>query len=213
MKRFFILGIYIITIILSSCLSDMPDSISSDSEMNTSIAFPLGETSLELNSISGFDERLLEINPLTTEPYWKEDAQVRLSFTMPFEIGNIYQNSEEIVELTFRLNMYNGFPSYVSVQLYFIDEFGISVDQLFDDGPIELTPATANRSGEITSKPHEQKDIPFSSDRIDNLQFVNRIMISVVFNTENIDAELVGFYDEYFVDVQIGVKAQLKFGI
>jgi len=213
MKRFFIFEIFLITIILSSCLSDMPDSISSDSEMNTSIAFPLGETSLGLNEISGFDERLLDINPLTTEPYWKEDTQVRLSFTMPFEIGNIYQNSEEIVELTFRLNMYNGFPSYVSVQLYFIDEFGISVDQLFDDGSVELTPATANSSGEITSKPHEQKDIPFSYDRIDNLQFVNRIMISVVFNTENIDAELVGFYDEYFVDVQIGVKAQLKFGI
>jgi len=213
MKQFFIFAVFLISIILSSCLSDMPDSISSDSEMNTSIAFPLGETSLGLNSISGFDEQLLDINPLTNEPYWVEFEEIPLSYSMPFEIGDIYQNSEEIVKLTFRLNMYNGFPSFVSVQLYLINESGIYVDQLFDDGPIELTPATANNNGEITSKPHEQKDIPFNSDRINNLQFVNRIMVSVVFNTENIDAELVGFYDEYFVDVQIGVKAQLKFGI
>jgi len=191
----------------------MPDSISSDVTLNTSVAFPLGEASLGLNEISGFDESLLEINPITGDPYWVEFEEIPLSYTIPFDIGDIYQTSEEIVQLTFRLNMYNGFPSTVRGQFYFLDPYGFIQDSLFRDGPVELKKATANDTGKITSKPHEKKDIAFDSNRLDNLQSVNRIMVYIVFNTTGIDENLVTYYDEYLVDVQIGVKATLKFDL
>ncbi|MCK7537553.1 MAG: hypothetical protein MZV63_44665 [Marinilabiliales bacterium] len=166
-----------------------------------------------LNEISGFDESLLDDNPLTGEPYWKGFEEVQLSYTIPFDIGDIYQTSEEIVQLTFRLNMYNGFPSTVRGQFYFLDPYGFIQDSLFRNGPVELKKATANDSGKITSKPHEKKDIAFDSNRLDNLQSVNKIMVYIVFSTTGIDPDLVTYYDEYLVDVQIGVKATLKFDL
>lgn len=213
MKQVFLFLPFIVTIFFPSCLSDMPDSISSDSGLNPSIAFPLGKTSVGLNSVSGFNEALLETNPLTNEPYWVEFEQIPLSYSMQFNMGDIYQNSEEVVELLFRLNIYNGFPADVQVQVYFLDYSGFATDSVFSDGPLGLNPATAKDNGEITSKPHEQKDILFNSERIDNLQFVDRVMVSVVFSTEGIDKDLVEYYDDYLVDVQIGVKANLKFGL
>jgi hypothetical protein len=213
MKTRVVLFISFSVFIAISCLSDMPDSISSDVTLNTSVAFPLGETSLGLNEISGFDESLLETNPITGDPYWVEFEEIPLSYTIPFDIGDIYQTSEEIVQLTIRLNMYNGFPSEMKVQLYFLDIFGNVALELFQNGPVVLSPATANDSGKITSKPHEKKDIAFDSNRLDNLQSVNRIMVYIVFNTTGIDENLVTYYDEYFVDVQIGVKATLKFDL
>jgi hypothetical protein len=212
MKTRVVLFISFSVFIAISCLSDMPDSISSDVTLNTSVAFPLGETSLGLNEISGFDESLLDTNS-NGDPYWTLLEEVNLSYSMPFDIGDIYQTSEEIVQLTIRLNMYNGFPSEMKVQLYFLDIFGNVALELFQNGPVVLSPATANDSGKITSKPHEKKDIAFDSNRLDNLQSVNRIMVYIVFNTTGIDENLVTYYDEYFVDVQIGVKATLKFDL
>jgi hypothetical protein len=213
MKSGFVLFVLLSVFTAISCLSDMPDSISSDVKLKTSVAFPLGETSLGLNEVSGFDEILLEDNPLTGKPYWKDSAEVILSYSMPFDIGDIYQTTEEIVKLTFRLNMYNGFPSTVRGQFYFLDPYGFIQDSLFQDGPVELKKATANDAGKITSKPHEKKDIAFDSTRLDNLQSVNKIKVYLVFSTSDVDDELVSYYDEYLVDVQIGVKATLKFDL
>lgn len=212
MKTGFAFFITFSVFIAVSCLSDMPDSISSDVTLNTSVAFPLGETSLGLNEISGFDESLLETGP-DGKPYWVAFEEIPLSYTIPFDIGDIYQTSEEIVQLTFRLNMYNGFPSTVRGQFYFLDPYGFVQDSLFQDGPVELKKATANDNGKITSKPHEKKDVAFDSNRLDNLQSVNKIMVYIVFNTTGIDDDLVTYYDEYLVDVQIGVKATFKFDL
>ncbi|MDX9695994.1 MAG: hypothetical protein RBT49_09405 [Bacteroidales bacterium] len=196
--------------IFSSCLNDLPETISSEIEMNTTLAFPIGKTSLGLDADSGFNEDLLQINPLTNKPYWVEYEEIPLDYSMSFEVGDIYQSTEEIIQLLFRLNIYNGFPALVRVQLYFIDTDGFPVDSVFSAGPVQLNPATANSFGAIIRKPHYTSDILFDPDRIDNLQYVDRIAVYAVFSTNGIDPDLVEFYDEYSVDVQMGVKATLK---
>jgi hypothetical protein len=195
----------------SSCLNDLPESISSDVEVNTSLAFPIGETSLELNEISGFNEDLLQINPLTNKPYWVEYEEIPLVYSMSFEVGDIYQSAEEIVQLVFRLNIYNEFPSDVEIQLYFFDSNGFMQDVLFQNGPLELKAAKVDENGTVLSKTHEKKDIVFESGRIQNLQLVNTLTVSVVFSTKGIDENLVQYYQNYHVDIQIGVKADLRF--
>jgi len=211
MKQILTFFILVLTVIFTSCLNDLPETISYDVEVNTAFAFPIGETSLELNDISGFDESLLEINPLTNEPYWVESEHIPLDYTIPFEIGDIYESAEEIVQLIFRLNMYNGFPSEVRVQLYFLDQNEFPVDSVFSDGPLLLNAATANNTGVIIRKTYSKKDILFNTQRIENLQYANKIMVYAIFSTDGIDPDLVELYDEYTIDVQIGVKANLSF--
>jgi len=207
------LTIFVISslLVFSSCLNDLPETISSDIEMSTSIAFPIGETSLRLDAVNGFDEDLLLINPLTNKPYWVEDEEILLSYSMFFEVGDIYQSAEEIVQLVFRLNIYNEFPSDVQIQLYFFDANGTVQDVLFQNGPLELNAAKVDENGIVISKTHEKKDIVFESSRIQNLQLVNMLNVLVVFNTNGIDENLVQYYQNYNVDIQIGVKADLKF--
>ena len=197
--------------IFSSCLNDLPETISSDIEMNTTLAFPIGEASLGLDEISGFNESMLEIDPFTNKPYWVGFELIPLNYPMSFEIGDIYQSAEEIIQLLFRLNIYNGFPSLVRVQLYFLDTDGFPVDSVFSAGPVQLNPATANSFGAIIRKPHYTSDILFDSERIDNLQYVDRIVVYAVFSTNGIDETLVQYYKSYKIDVQMGVKATLKF--
>ncbi|MGE0089027.1 MAG: hypothetical protein AB7S50_06060 [Bacteroidales bacterium] len=211
MKQILTFFILVLTVIFSSCLNDLPETISSDVEINTALAFPIGETSLELNDISGFDESLLEINPLTNKPYLFDFENIPLDYTIPFEIGDIYESAEEIVQLIFRLNMYNGFPSEVRVQLYFLDQNEFPVDSVFSDGPLHLNAATANNTGVIIRKTYSKKDILFNTQRIENLQYANKIKVYAIFSTDGIDPDLVELYDEYTIDVQIGVKANLRF--
>lgn len=203
----------IILITISGCINDVPDSISSDLEMKTSIAFPLGTTSLGLNEISGFNESLLDINPLTNEPYWAAFEEVDLSYSLPFDIGDIYKTTDEIEKIVFRLNIYNGFPANVKVQLYFQDEYDFNVDSLFSSGPLNLEPAKASGSGKILSRTYEKKDISFSPERIEALQWVSKVKVYVVFSTLGIDRSLVSFYGDYNIKVQIGVKANLRINI
>jgi len=211
MKQILTFFILVLTVIFSSCLNDLPETISSDVEVNTALAFPVGETSLKLDDISGFDESLLEINPFTNKPYLFDFENIPLDYTIPFEIGDIYESAEEIVQLIFRLNMYNGFPSEVRVQLYFLDQNEFPVDSVFSDGPLLLNAATANNTGVIIRKTYSKKDILFNTQRIENLQYANKIKVYAIFSTDGIDPDLVELYDEYTIDIQIGVKANLRF--
>ena len=58
----------VMLLIAASCLKDMPETLPDILEWDPEVAFPLGEESYGLNSVSGFDTTLLDLDTITGFP-------------------------------------------------------------------------------------------------------------------------------------------------
>jgi len=136
-----------------------------------------------------------------------------LEYTMPFDMQEITEFSEEIVRIMFRLNIDNGFPADANAQAYFLDIGNNVVDSLFLNGPLTFDEGEVNSDGESVKKNHSQNDIVFEGDKIDALSNVRNILLKGSINNLALDTNLIDFYPNYSVDIQMGVQVELNMSL
>jgi len=207
MKHFRIVVVFLISVLFFSCAKQEED----ESNWNPEFSLAIGYTSLQMNADSGFDTLLLQLNSLTRLPYWTEEIDIPLSYTMPFDMGQISDFSDEIISIMFRLNTYNGFPNMALGQIYFLDGTNAIVDSLFSTGPLTLNPGTV--SGETVNSTHTQTDIIFNQSKIEELTSVRNILIQGEISNVSLDTTLVEYYPNYMLGIQLGFQTELSMSI
>jgi hypothetical protein len=199
-----------IILLLFSCLKEDTDEVS---DWNPNFSIAVGHSSLSMNEESGFDTELLLINPTTGLPYWTEEIDIPLSYTMPFDMGQLSDFSEEIVSFMFRINLYNGFPNVSRVQVYFIDITENIIDSLFSSGHLTMQPGTVIGNGETINPTHSQTDVIFDQSKIDELITVRSILVEGEISNVSLDTTLIDFYPNYSLGIQLGLQAELSMNI
>ncbi len=207
--------IYIAVILLAfSCLDDAPDDFDNpESTWNPNFSFPVGYTSLQMNEESGFDLSLLEDLDNSGFPDWVDEINLAMSYTMPFDMQEISNFSDEIVSIMFRLNTYNGFPNQAIGQIYFLDFAYQKVDSLFVNGPLTMQAGTISGDGETINTTHDQNDVVFNQDKIDDLTTVRHILIEGAILKVSLDSTLIDYYPNYSLELQLGVQAELNMSL
>lgn len=214
MKHSWFLIIILIMVLSFSCIKDAPgDFDNPDSTWNPSFSFPVGYSSLGMNEDSGFDTLLLLIDPITGYPFWVNEIDVPLSYTMSFDMQELNDFSEEIISIMFRLNTYNGFPAVATGQVYFLDINSLIVDSMFFDGPLVMNPGIPVGDGETINSAYNQSDVIFGQDEIDDLASVKYILIEGAISTQNPDTTLIDYYPAYTLDLQLGAQVELNMNI
>lgn len=215
MRTLFVFVILSSFAFLGSCLSDFPDDFDNpESTWNPDFSFPVGYTSLGMNEDSGFDTLLLEINPLDSLPEWyRQEIDIPMSYTMPFDMQELASFSEEIKRLMVRINAYNGFPTGITGQIYFLDINNFIIDSVFTDEPFNLSKGSVDENGRTSEKSYIQKDIELSRERIDNLHLTRNVLVEGEIKNVAIDTNLVYYFPDYEVDVQVGVQVELGLSI
>ena len=213
MKYFWFLILISIIVLSFSCIKDAPSDFDNpDSTWNPSFSFPVGYTSLGMNEDSGFDTLLFQLNALGF-PLWTQEIDVPMSYTMPFDMQELNNFSEEIVSIMFRLNTYNGFPAVATGQVYFLDINSQVVDSIFVNGPLNMEPGTVVGDGETVNPTHNQSDVIFDQDKIDDLANVRHILIEGAIKNLALDTALIDYYPGYKLELQLGVQAELNMSI
>jgi hypothetical protein len=214
MKKLLSIVLLLIIFLGYSCLKDSPEDFNNpESSWNPSFSIAIGQTSLKMNEDSGFDTLLLLNNPTTGYPFWVEEFDVPLEYTMPFDLQEITEFSEDIVSLMFRFNVDNGFPADAIAQAYFLDISNNVVDSLFVNGPLTFDEGEVNSEGESVKKTHTQNDIVFEGDKIDALSDVRNVLLKGSINNLALDTNLIEFYPNYSVDIQMGVQVELNMSL
>ena len=118
-------------------------------------------------------------------------------------------------EATFVINTFNRFPADVEMQLLFADSTGAIIDSMFTNGQtfimngadIGLPPALR------TSTPkHKATEVLVERAKLDNLGKAETMIIRGRVNTNNGGATVVKIYDDYTIEVKVGVRAKLQIG-
>jgi hypothetical protein len=193
-----------------SCLKEMPESFPEEVVWNPEVAFPLGEERYGLNTVSGFDTSLLDLDTLTGWPQWVNEHQIVLEGIMNFSLASIQHNIEHLNNILFRVNAYNGFPNPIGAQAYFQDASRMTIDSMFQDGPMLAPAGTAEGNGETVRPAHSRRDAVFDRERLQPLQNASVISFRAIIQISDLDSTLIPYYPSYYFDVRIGTMLDLS---
>lgn len=131
------------------------------------------------------------------------------SDTTRIDTGSIIDDPEEVIELTLRLVLDNGFPAEGIVQIYTLDSLFQVTDSLFDS-PTQILESGTLVDGIITEPAKTITDIVLSDSKKDNFLHAQNLITTAKMQTTNgSDQEVIQIYDYYSIQVQLGVKALL----
>lgn len=214
MKNYRVLILFLLSVLMFSCIDDAPSDFDNpDSNWNPNFSFPVGYSSLGMDDESGFDTLLFLIDTLSGLPFWVDEIDIPISYTMPFNMQEINDFSEEIVSILFRLNTQNGFPNQVKFQLYFQDINSLNIDSMFLTGALTIDPGNPIGDGESINSASNQTDIFIDQDKINGLESAEYILIEGSINNVALDTTLISYYPNYKIDLQLGVQVELNMSI
>jgi len=122
----------------------------------------------------------------------------------------------QVQSMLLRLNITNGFPINLGVQIYFTDANLKKLDSLVTTpNHIIMPSAVVNSAGIVTSSSNQITDFTFNQARISSLVTNTKKMLIVASLStpliNNVQSP-VKFYSNYSLNVKLGTQAQLKIG-
>jgi hypothetical protein len=123
-----------------------------------------------------------------------------------------FDKADKIESILFRTNVTNGFPFETGVQVYFANANAVVIDSLVKDKAYELllTAAPVDATGKVISgaTSFKQSNLSLDASTLAKLNSVRKFIIEARASSTN--QGLMKIYDNYKLDVQLGVKAKLK---
>jgi len=125
------------------------------------------------------------------------------------------EDIEELDEVTLRLFMENDFPIDVDVQIYFMDDNGVTLDSLFETEQYLLRSAMVDGSGKITGPSVYTLDISMNKERFEKIRESKKGLIRAKLNTYKGSSPQpdVKFFSDYGLSVKLGIQAKGVFNI
>lgn len=115
---------------------------------------------------------------------------------------------KEINEALLRLNIENGFPFEIDLQVYLLDSNNTLLDSLISTQTSLLPAAQVDVNGDVIASSMSNSDIGISSSTLANLSNTKKLVIRGGLSTSN-NGQRVQIYDFY----ELGIKMGMKVGI
>ncbi len=118
---------------------------------------------------------------------------------------------EEVEWVKIRINALNGFPVDLSSQVYLADaDFNI-IDTLLTSNDQVLQSGQVNAIGRVVTPTQKITDVLIPRDRIDMLYDAAHLIIVAESNTLNgSSGEIIGLYDDNFIELRLGLQVQAR---
>lgn len=150
-------------------------------------------------------------------PLYGNISNFVLQDTVPFESDinsdTLMQPGFEIEYAVFEVNIDNGFPIDLNMQIYFVDEYYNILDSLIYDNQKKIVlsgligPAPDYR---VHTSTLSTTSITVNKTRLNKIEQSKKMIIRAALETTNSGNSLVKLFIEYEIDIKIGVLAKLK---
>jgi hypothetical protein len=140
--------------------------------------------------------------------YYLPDQQITDTFHLNFTMDQFSENKDNILYLSLRLVIRNGYPTQVGTQVFLYGGSQL-LDSLFSEELI-VKPGKVNKQEQVVEPSYKKIDVECDSTTIDNLYKADRAIVYGSVSVTNENLEKVKFYEDYEVNIQMGVQAKLK---
>lgn len=135
-----------------------------------------------------------------------------LQDTVPFDFG--IETPDMVESAIFNVNVYNGFPVDVIMQLYFMDSTLTILDSLIYEADHQimssgvLSPAPELK---VIQSTHKLTTIRVDDkSRIDDIAEASQMILKAELTTTGAPQSNVKFYDDYALEIKLAVRAKFK---
>ncbi len=147
-------------------------------------------------------------------PLWGYADYLVLEDTVETDFADDFDKGKPLNWVKFRLNVDNGMPAKVGIQVYFDDSVHNVLDSMFTTTEqMEVIPSAQVDANYIVVGPtHKTTDIFYPRERIDKIKNTKYIRFRGYVRTTDFEhRQLVKFYSHYAIDVKLGVQADATF--
>jgi hypothetical protein len=149
-------------------------------------------------------------------PMWGRATWWVLEDTLDFVFKDYYKDSipdlSNIDWVKIHINISNGMPTEAGVQMYLTDSMYNVIDTIFNPQNMEiLASGVLGTTGRVVAATRKTSDIMLYGSKIANLLNVRKVLVRGYVHTSNTGTTNVRFYDDYAIDVKVGVQVQAKF--
>jgi len=147
-------------------------------------------------------------------PFWGTASNIMLMDTIPFSLSG--NNTNAIQSLQFKINATNGFPVDMGMQLYFTDSISPTqkynvLDSLISPYQEVLPSALVDTTnGTVLAATNRITECILDKTRVNNVANCKKMILKATFVTFNSGKTNVKIFSTYFIDLKIGVLAQLQ---
>ena len=117
---------------------------------------------------------------------------------------------DEVEEAEFKLYVENGLPVEAGVQVFFKDDAGVVLANLFDATTELIVAAPVDADGKVTSFSTGEQVVMIDAAKIAQLRDATQITIEGTASTSNNGATAVKFYTDYDMTFKLGAKAKIS---
>jgi len=155
-------------------------------------------------------ESKLEVTTKLTIPLKGYAWDWVFSDTTKVDSGFVFEDPEEIQELSLRLVLNNGFPAEGMVQIYTLDSVNQVTDSLFDT-PTMILESGVLVNGIVTEPTQTITDIALTDEKKDHFINAYKLITNAMMETTNgSEQEVIQIYDDYSIQVMLGVRGTLN---
>lgn len=163
------------------------------------------------------DQSELTIKVELELPIYGNASDFMLADTLDFELGFNTDTFQVVEYAEFKLNVDNGLPVDINIQLDFIDSLNptIILESLLDiNSEVFLSGKVVNEV--VTQSTLRTTTIAVDRAKLDKIGRANQVIIMAKLATTNVGSSsgpaspLVKFYSDYELDLKLGVRVQLK---
>jgi len=147
-------------------------------------------------------------------PFWGTASNIMLMDTIPFSLSGNNTNASQ--SLQFKINATNGFPVDMGMQLYFTDSISPTqkynvLDSLISPYQEVLPSALVDTTnGTVLAATNRITECILDKTRVNNVANCKKMILKATFVTFNSGKTNVKIFSTYFIDLKIGVLAQLQ---
>ncbi len=178
---------------IKELFENMPDRVS----------FKINGTTNPMGNISGgndfyYSSYGLKLNLRLDIPLSLKANELTLIDTVKFNFEN-NSDKNKITKGSFKLIADNGFPFDALLQLFMLDTNNTIIDSMLFNNHILAAPL--NNQNIVSQKKKTEMDVPLPAEKLDNLLLTKKMLIKVVFNTNN--SNYLKLYDFYKIDLKL----------
>tara|TARA_R110002049_G_scaffold251679_3_gene426097 strand:- start:3033 stop:4625 length:1593 start_codon:yes stop_codon:yes gene_type:complete len=184
---------------IAPIISSLPKDFVFDIVANTN---PNGNISQNFVS----DDSQVNVNVKLELPLQGTLSDYVLVDTFDFE----FDNTQLLDAATFRTNITNEFPVDADIQIYFADGNARILDSLFIGQKKLILSGAIDADGKVIQPTNETEDTDIDKVGLTNLFRSSKVIIKANLSTTNSGGTVVRFYDNYRLDVKLGIKAKFN---
>ncbi|MFT5336272.1 MAG: hypothetical protein ACJAY8_000073 [Sphingobacteriales bacterium] len=131
--------------------------------------------------------------------------------TMDFSLSF---KQELLTSLDFKIIINNGFPIGSDLQIYFLDDNYTVIDSLIDEDKQFIVPAKTNQEGRVIEFSPTVNVVRLPKERAENVFRSSYIILEATIETFNgPQQQIIRFYDDYFIEIKVGVLGKFQIEI